>query len=126
MDKLLTVKQAAEYLQMTPKTIKDWLLQGKLPGIKIGGWEWRIREADLIKFCGHGRADVSPGERTLAGIEPALPTDNKKCGTCFYYHPMPIGSDMTVRWDLGYCQAQDDRATSMYLHCKLWKEKEDN
>jgi len=43
---LLTVEQAAEYLQTSPWVIRKWLRERKLPGFKIGR-EWRIDEKDL-------------------------------------------------------------------------------
>jgi excisionase family DNA binding protein len=49
MDDLLTVEQAAAILQLSPKTIKDWLRAGKLPGCKIGRL-WRVKQADLEAF----------------------------------------------------------------------------
>jgi len=49
MEKLLTPKDAAEILSLSPVTIKKWLWQGKLKGIKVGS-VWRIRESDLKEF----------------------------------------------------------------------------
>ena len=46
MDELLTTEQAAAILQLTPKTIKDWLRAGKLTGYKMGRL-WRVTEAAL-------------------------------------------------------------------------------
>jgi excisionase family DNA binding protein len=49
MDDLLTAEQAAAILQLSPKTIKDWLRAGKLTGCKIGR-AWRVKPADLEAF----------------------------------------------------------------------------
>jgi excisionase family DNA binding protein len=49
MDDLLTAEQAAAILQLSPKTIKDWLRAGKLTGCKIGR-VWRLKPADLEAF----------------------------------------------------------------------------
>ncbi|HSF33448.1 MAG TPA: helix-turn-helix domain-containing protein [Candidatus Tectomicrobia bacterium] len=49
MDDLLTAEQAAAILQLSPKTIKDWLRAGKLTGCKIGR-VWRVKLADLEAF----------------------------------------------------------------------------
>ena len=43
---LLTIEQAAAYLQMNPQVVRRWLREKKLPGFKMGQ-EWRIDEADL-------------------------------------------------------------------------------
>ncbi|MGQ9533462.1 MAG: helix-turn-helix domain-containing protein [Desulfotomaculales bacterium] len=49
MDKLLTPKDAAERLAVSPKSIRAWLRQGKLRGVRAGRL-WRIRERDLEAF----------------------------------------------------------------------------
>jgi excisionase family DNA binding protein len=49
MDELLTTEQAAAILQLTPKTIKEWLRAGKLTGCKMGR-VWRVKAADLEAF----------------------------------------------------------------------------
>ncbi|NLG78994.1 MAG: helix-turn-helix domain-containing protein [Firmicutes bacterium] len=48
-EKLLTPEEAAERMVVSPKTVRDWLRQGKLKGIKTGKL-WRIRENDLAEF----------------------------------------------------------------------------
>jgi excisionase family DNA binding protein len=45
-DRILTVKQAAELLQLEPQTIRDYLQNGKIPGHKVG-IQWRVLESDL-------------------------------------------------------------------------------
>jgi excisionase family DNA binding protein len=54
MDELLTTEQAAAILQLTPKTIEDWLRAGKLAGCKMGR-VWRLKEADLEAFIRESR-----------------------------------------------------------------------
>ena len=49
IDELLTVEQAAAILQLSPKTLKDWLRAGKLPGCKVGRLG-RVKPADLEAF----------------------------------------------------------------------------
>jgi excisionase family DNA binding protein len=61
MDDLLTAEQAAAILQLSVKTIKDWLRAGKLPGCKIGRF-WRVKSGDLEAFIQasrqwHGRQE---------------------------------------------------------------------
>jgi excisionase family DNA binding protein len=61
MDELFTVEQVAAILQLSPKTIKDWLRAGTLTGCKIGRL-WRVTPADLEAFIQasrrwHGRAE---------------------------------------------------------------------
>jgi excisionase family DNA binding protein len=58
IEELFTVEQAAAILQLSPKTLKDWLRAGKLTGCKVGRL-WRVKPADLEAFIqasrrGHG------------------------------------------------------------------------
>ncbi len=50
MEKLLTVQQVADQLQVRPKTVREWLKSGQLKGVKIGGRQWRVKESDLQAF----------------------------------------------------------------------------
>jgi excisionase family DNA binding protein len=45
-ERLLNVKQVAEYLQLKESTIYSWAQDSKIPAIKIGR-TWRFRRADL-------------------------------------------------------------------------------
>jgi excisionase family DNA binding protein len=49
VERLLTPEQAANQLGIAPRTLREWLRSGKLPGVKLGRL-WRIREADLEAF----------------------------------------------------------------------------
>lgn len=53
MEKLLTPEQAAEILNVTSNTIREWLKKGELKGLKIKNL-WRIRPADLEAFIEAG------------------------------------------------------------------------
>jgi excisionase family DNA binding protein len=46
---ILTLEQAAEYLQLPPDEVRNELEQERLPGIKIAG-QWRIKRAALDKL----------------------------------------------------------------------------
>ncbi len=50
MEKLYTVEEAAEYLQVVPATVREWLRKGEMKGVKLGGRIWRIREQDLVEY----------------------------------------------------------------------------
>jgi excisionase family DNA binding protein len=45
-EKLLTVRETANYLQLTDQTIRRWINTGKLNAVKIGK-EFRIRLSEL-------------------------------------------------------------------------------
>lgn len=48
MNKLLDIEDLARYLKLQKQTIYNWLNQGKISGIKLGGvWRFDKREVDL-------------------------------------------------------------------------------
>jgi excisionase family DNA binding protein len=42
MEKLLTANQVAEILSVTPRTVRDWLKEGRIPGIILPGGSIRF------------------------------------------------------------------------------------
>lgn len=49
MDILYTIEEVATYLKVDPKTVRNWIDDGKIVSIKIGRLV-RIRESDLQAF----------------------------------------------------------------------------
>jgi excisionase family DNA binding protein len=49
MEPLLTLEEAAALVKVTPRTVRDWIKHGKLPGVKLQK-QWRIRTQDLEAF----------------------------------------------------------------------------
>jgi excisionase family DNA binding protein len=51
-DRLLTVEEIAERLNLSTETIRRWLRSGRLRGIRIGARRagWRIPERDLAAY----------------------------------------------------------------------------
>jgi excisionase family DNA binding protein len=47
---LLTVPEAASFLRLQPSTIRAWILQRKIPFVKLGHRAVRFRRCDLEKF----------------------------------------------------------------------------
>lgn len=45
----LTPEQVAEKLQVTTRSVYNWLRSGKLKGLRAGG-SWRVTEDDLMAF----------------------------------------------------------------------------
>ncbi len=65
MDRLLTVDQVAERLQVNEQTIRRWLREGELTGVPFGGRTgWRIGEEDLQAFLDRRRMAESGEEST--------------------------------------------------------------
>ncbi len=48
-EKLLTLREAAEVLRLSPRTVREYVQRGEIEGRIIGG-RWRFRRADLDAF----------------------------------------------------------------------------
>jgi excisionase family DNA binding protein len=48
-EKLLTLREAAGILRMSPRTLRAYLRRGEIEGRVIGG-KWRLRRIDLDRF----------------------------------------------------------------------------
>lgn len=47
--RLLTIKDVVEELQVTERTVRRWIADGKLKAVKIGGG-WRVHPRDLDRM----------------------------------------------------------------------------
>lgn len=47
-DKLYTIEEAAEILDIHPNTLRRWLRQGVIKGEKYGRL-WRVKESELLR-----------------------------------------------------------------------------
>ena len=48
-DRLLTLREAAEVLRLSTRTVREYVQRGEIEGRIIGG-RWRFRRADLDAF----------------------------------------------------------------------------
>lgn len=51
--RLYTPEEAAEFLRVTPRTVREWLRTGRLKGVKAGRL-WRVPEDELKAIAGVG------------------------------------------------------------------------
>lgn len=63
---LLTVREAAAYLKVSPVTVKRYLRQGRLRGIHLSSRAVRVRRTDLDRF-------LTPGKREEEATMPKEP-----------------------------------------------------
>jgi excisionase family DNA binding protein len=60
-DRLLTLREAAEVLRLSTRTLREYVSRGEIEGRIIGG-RWRFRRADLDAFF-----ENAPSEWHFAG-----------------------------------------------------------
>lgn len=51
---LMTVEEAANALGILPHTLRAWLRQGRVEGVKLGLKSWRIAAAELRRIAAEG------------------------------------------------------------------------
>ncbi len=49
MDRMMTVKEVAQYLKLNPITVYRYAAQGKIPGFKVGS-SWRFKKEILDEW----------------------------------------------------------------------------
>ena len=47
--RLLTLPEAADLLQVSPRTLQRMIRRNELPAFKVGG-QWRVRESQLTRW----------------------------------------------------------------------------
>jgi excisionase family DNA binding protein len=65
---LLTVAEVAGRLRTHPETVRRWMRDGKLRGIRLGGPKlgWRVAEAELERFLAAAGASGPGGAEPTA------------------------------------------------------------
>lgn len=64
---LLTVPEVAAALRVTPWTVREYLRDGRLVGVKPGGGNWRVRQEDLEAFIVAPPPLSTPKPRPVTG-----------------------------------------------------------
>lgn len=82
-NRMLTPEEVAERLAVTANTVRGWLRDGTLKGVKLGKRVWRIKESDLHLYtCSEQQADycaeTATGQLTDADRRASLAEALKK------------------------------------------------
>lgn len=64
-DEIMTVREVAEFLKVTERTIYRLASEGEMPSFKVGG-SWRFRRSDLVAWMAK-QTDRDPGNISGAG-----------------------------------------------------------
>ncbi|MGE5197017.1 MAG: helix-turn-helix domain-containing protein [Deltaproteobacteria bacterium] len=62
MARLIDIDELADYLKLKRQTIYNWLHQGKISGIKVGG-VWRFDRRDVDAWLKSRRRMYNPGDK---------------------------------------------------------------
>lgn len=68
-EKLMTLQEVAEYLQIKDRTIYQWVQQGKIPGFKLGN-VWRFRREDIDLWIEERKRDTPRSREIKMQQEP--------------------------------------------------------
>jgi excisionase family DNA binding protein len=80
-DRLMTIKQLAEYLNVNDRTVLKLVRQGQLPGVKIGN-QWRFRKPMIDTWLDDQTLGITP--RYVESAEPAdAPRQMPALDSCF-------------------------------------------
>lgn len=60
-DDILTIKEVADYLKLTERTLYRLVQEGKLPGFKVGS-SWRFKRVDIERWIEDQKELVSKAE----------------------------------------------------------------
>ena len=80
MDRMMTIKQAAEYLNVIQDTLRRWDASGKLKPLKTSGGHRRYRKSQLDAFMGCNVEDVQPNEAVCATYARVSSNEQKEKG----------------------------------------------
>jgi excisionase family DNA binding protein len=68
MNELLTIEEAAAKLKVTPKTVRNWIREGKIVAVKMGRF-WRVTEEDLLAFVNSLRSATARDTNERRGTD---------------------------------------------------------
>lgn len=54
-ERFLTPRMVAERLRVTPRTVRNWIAEGRLCALRVGPREWRVEQLELERFIRFGR-----------------------------------------------------------------------
>jgi len=80
MDKLLTIKQVSDTLNLTNETLRSWDASGKLPSIRTDGGHRRWKQSDIEKYMGISPEDDMCNDKSVCIYGRVSSHDQKQKG----------------------------------------------
>ena len=87
MSDYVSAETIAEEIDVTPKTVRDWLRTGELVGIKVGN-SWRIHRADFDRYIDGQRLDALLKKATAK--HPTIDWEQGQCTECGDHMAKPV------------------------------------
>ncbi|MDD5691901.1 MAG: helix-turn-helix domain-containing protein [Candidatus Omnitrophica bacterium] len=66
MSRLIDIDELADYLKLKKQTLYNWLNQGKISGIKVGG-VWRFDRRDIDSWLRSKKSSSASASSTVTG-----------------------------------------------------------
>jgi len=80
MDKLLTIKQVSDTLNLTNETLRAWDASGKLPSIRTDGGHRRWKQSDIEQYMGISPKDDTANDKSVCIYGRVSSHDQKQKG----------------------------------------------
>lgn len=90
----LTVKEVAQYLEVSEKTVYRWISDGKIPHHKVDG-QYRFNRTELLEWANEKKIKVSTALYRRDDVDRAVPTLAESLEAGGVVHKLP-GADKTA------------------------------
>ena len=118
-NQLFTPEQVAERLQVTRRTVYQWINDGKLPALKVGRG-WRIRESDLDIFSKPNQLEQLI-EQTVKDMEKTAESIKQR-----QKEPSDFAEQLTYQYRQGQIDALQEWAAILRSHLRGEEDKNEN
>jgi excisionase family DNA binding protein len=116
-DRLMTVRQLADYLNLNERTVLKLVSEGELPGVKIGN-QWRFRKAMLDAWLDDQMLGVTPRR---VDVSRGAPAARRMLNLASCFQPSHIIPDLEANTKTGVIEELANLASRLNLvRDKTW------
>ena len=113
MGSYITPESIAEQLGVTSKTVREWLRDGEIVGIKVGS-SWRVHQSDFDRYIDGQRLDALVRRAKLK--HPEDDWEVGQCVQCGEHMPKPAAPNRKTAWACtADCKAKYDKSWEQIL-----------
>jgi excisionase family DNA binding protein len=51
VEHMFSTEKCAELMEVTPHTVRQWIRDGKINAVKLGGRYWRVPRSSILEFA---------------------------------------------------------------------------